>query len=185
MKTSVTFKNITFSFESAQFDDFSGECYFKLPYEIIEKAIRFIDHEEIETFVTEELKTDFGYLEKEDETYDVTNADVAICLIEYIVENIKESITIPCQYEHIIWLFHDLQHVINDATDFDIYIDDFQEEKAIRVSIDKLIENGISIPYHILEKTDREYEKRFNVDHSTFFKYALDNDNQEIPAITY
>lgn len=150
--------------ESMHGEDFSGECN----YEFNQAASDFIrkhykeehsgDYPDMLTDQFEQMDID----EDEGCIYS-TDADGFILMmnaLEYAPDDHK-PFEVDCYYEHIIWLFHDLSHVMYDSTDFDIEVHSYAEQTAITKSIELCIENKIAVPWGIIRKSKTEFLERF------------------------
>lgn len=159
---------IHFNFiEDHEIDDYnsiSGAARYTFPRDVIVKALEYCEEEDIKTFMVEELK-DENYVDEDIETVTLESVDVSIGLCEFIMSGAYKTehpVSIDVYYENIIWLFHDISHMIYDFDDFDVWIDGNTEIRAIEDSIKQLIASSIPIPYDILSTSNREFESRFN-----------------------
>lgn len=159
--TTLVFKHLT---DSVHGEDFSGECQ----YEFNQAASDFIrshygrgDDADYPDMLTDNLEQ--MDLEEDEGCIHCTDADGFILMmnaIEYAEDS--SQFEVVCYYDHIIWLFHDLCHIANDATDYDVEVNEYVEQRAITTSIELCIENKISVPWDIIRKTQTEYKERFN-----------------------
>ena len=162
--------NIEFTFERTGQGEYLGDCYWEFCDQAIadiEEKLKDVDRHDADLG---------GYLAGFDEMLEfsqdgTSDTDLALYLTAVLIE-------IGCHYkvtyssEHVIWMFHDMQHAVCDTfTDFGVSIEDYSEERAIYKSIELLLENHISIPYDILARTDEEYSARFGYT-SDFVGYA-------------
>lgn len=102
-------------------------------------------------------------LEHCDSNYIETSSDSGIVAICALIES-DEEFTVTFKYPHIIWLFHDLAHVMYDADYESITVFDYSERIAILKSIELLEENNIPIPIDILKETVQQFKSRFKTE---------------------
>lgn len=174
----MQYKSLNIDFRQEDLSEYSGEAYYIINAEIFKKAADI--YLEDGGNMSYEFKEVIEQIEENEET-DATfyNVDLFISLVSVLADNdIKASIT--CVYDHIIWLFHDFSHIINDCHGYDVEVIDYAEERAIRDSIDFLLQNNIPVPYHILNNSNKEFSERFSYD-VDFVGYALEQDNIIIP----
>mgnify|MGYP003652811849 CR=1 FL=1 len=163
-------QNVSFTFRRKIYGDYSGESY----WEFCDKSIADLE---------EHLKdadrddSDLGdFLSEFDDmcawhNTGTHNTDLGLYLAAVLLElSGQYSVTYECS--HIIWMFHDMAHLMYDTcTEWGVSVDDYSEERAIKTSIELLLENNISIPYEILAKTDEEVKERYGYT-SNFMGYA-------------
>jgi len=102
-----------------------------------------------------------------DEEYKTTRSDSFILCMNALLEAEtarKENFTVNTEYEHVIWLFHDLHHIQFDACAEVINVTDIAEQRAIQGSIDMCITNNIPLPWKIIANTELEFHQRFDTE---------------------
>jgi hypothetical protein len=172
--------NITFDYTQGP-EEFSGDSQYTIKTPVLQRVLQYWLDNGSESFVLDELQEFLEYSEGEEETT-FSSADVFICVCDTLIREFeKENFTIECHYSNIIWLFHDISHSCYDADHSEISIDGVSEERAIKDSIDCLAANKILIPFHILEKTEKEFAERFEFN-SKFVEYASQY-STEVPEV--
>lgn len=169
----VRYRNITFNFDSNIFPEFLGASEYSMTASVFN---RVFDEIKERGACPEWL---LNHIEEiEDNIYNDTaqfdNADCFIYLV-YMLNELNLECTIDCTYDHIIWLFHDIAHVVNDCTSTGIEVDESSECVAIEYSINACIDNKIPVPYEMLMVLQQEYKKRFKT-FINFVEYARERD---------
>lgn len=153
----MKYENVNIKFELSGREELLGESQFYLNKTNCDYLKKFYEEE---PDLNESVKSLLSEMEFTDDVYS-SDTDCFIIFMNALLES-EQEFSVTVNYVHIIWLFHDLAHVRYDASDSDIYVDQGEEERAIRASIRLCKENHIDVPWYILTEVEDAFYERFN-----------------------
>lgn len=158
----MIYRDIKINFELRSDAEMSGDGYIEFNKAATDFIVSYYqenyEKDEYPAFVEGALT---HHEESGDETLTTHEIDAFILMMNALLYSDSKDFEVTVSYEHVIWLFHDLSHIENDATDSDIEVNQWSEEQAIKRSIQLCVENGVAVPWSIIETTKTEYKKRF------------------------
>lgn len=169
----ILVRNIDFTFIEEP-EEFLGDGSFVLDSGLVLKVLDYWKDKDFDIVYGAED------MDLEDEEVTIYDIDVALCVLETIMYSstflaehsyADTTFVVEAYYSDIMWLLHDLAHIRYDASEGNMFVDDYSEERAIKTSVDCLKDNNLQIPYHILHEIDEAYKERFGYA-SHFLEYA-------------
>lgn len=160
----MKFYNLDITYEHHQ-EEILGDSYYEIERDAV-LAVRdyYVEHVGEDYKWKEEIKEVLEW-SSNDTTVPIHDTDLFICIVHVLVHELPQDTryTVCWCCENIIWLFHDLYHVNHDTmADGEQDVNESSEYEAIRDSMDCCVANGIALPMDIIQKTEEDFEARFN-----------------------